>query len=163
MSGPDADDLGERLISRAPVVVRRRVAWGDCDPAQVVYTPRFADYGASAVDWFWRVVLPPGGPSLVSEGLMSPIKHMEFTFEHVLRPGDLFDMTVYLTAIRTRTLDLMIKATGIDGTPRFSASFSPILVSTRTFTSAAIPASLRRPLEAYHERFSGVRTETPAP
>ena len=162
MNGFDDDDLGERLISRAPVVVRRRVLWGDCDPAQVVYTPRFADYGASAVQWFWRVVLGAERPELVSEGLITPIKHMTFTFEHVLKPGDLFDMTVYLSAIRNRTFDLLIDARGRDGSPRFAASFTPILVSTQSYVSKPIPPSVREALETYRGRFTAP-TDRPSP
>ncbi len=159
----DDDDLGERLISRAPVVVRRRVLWGDCDPAQVVYTPRFADYGASAVQWFWRAVLGAERPELVSEGLITPIKYMTFTFEHVLRPGDLFDMTIYLTAIRSRTFDLLIDARASDGSPRFTANFTPILVSTQSYVSQPIPPSVREALEAYHEHFAAPAGRQPLP
>ncbi len=49
--------MDERLLCRSPVKVRRRVRWGECDPAQVVYTPRFADYLAAAYSWFARLVL----------------------------------------------------------------------------------------------------------
>ena len=159
MNDPDDDNLGERLISREPVIVRRRVHWGECDPAQVVYTPRFADYGASAVHWFWRVVLPDGGSELATAGLITPVKHMAFTFQHVLRPNDVFDMTVRIGAIRTRTLDILVDATGSDGSERFSARFTPILVSDRDFESRPIPSATRQVLEAYHERFPGLAGE----
>lgn len=153
MSGSRDDDLGERLISREPVIVRRRVLWGECDPAQVVYAPRFADYGASAVQWFWRAGLPDGGSNLASEGMMTPIKHMAFTFHHVLRPGDLFDMTVHVGAIRDRTIDLLIDAKAADGSACFSARFTPILVAAHSFESRPIPSPIRHALEAYRARF----------
>ena len=44
----------DKLVSRQPVIVHRRILWGDCDPAGVVYTPRFGDYFTSARDWFMR-------------------------------------------------------------------------------------------------------------
>lgn len=153
MSEPGDDELGERLISREPVIVRRRVQWGDCDPAQVVYTPRFADYGVSAVQWFWHAMRSAGGPDLAAEDLLTPIKYMAFTFDRVLRPGDLFDMAVHVTSIRTRTFDLQVDATGMDGSPRFTGRFAPILVSARSFTSRPIPAALRPLLESYRDRF----------
>ena len=31
-------DSYESVVSRTPLVVRRRVRWADCDPAGVVYT-----------------------------------------------------------------------------------------------------------------------------
>ena len=38
----------EYLLSERPLTVRRRVRWGECDPAGVVYTATFADYAISA-------------------------------------------------------------------------------------------------------------------
>src|SRR5439155_20898499 len=34
----------EQVIGTTPVVIRRRVKWGDCDPAGVVYTVTFGEY-----------------------------------------------------------------------------------------------------------------------
>ncbi len=146
------EDFRDRLIGRAPVTVRRRVLWGDCDPAQVVYTPRFADYVASAADWFWRVVMDGHPPSLGEAELYTPVKHLSFTFHHVLRPDDLFDMSVRVTTVRTRTLDLAIEAVGMDGTPRFSSVLSPIIISSKNYQALALPEHVRAALEAYATR-----------
>ena len=45
----------EALISRAPVIVRRRVKWGECDPAGVVYTPRIRGLCNRSVRTFRRL------------------------------------------------------------------------------------------------------------
>lgn len=34
----------EHVLSQLPFVVRRRVKWGECDPAGVVYTVTFSEY-----------------------------------------------------------------------------------------------------------------------
>ncbi len=148
----DDEDFRDRLIGRAPVTVRRRVLWGDCDPAQVVYTPRFADYVASAADWFWRVVMDGHPPSLRDAELYTPVKHLSFTFHQVLRPDDLFDMTVRVTTIRTRTLDLAIEAVGVDGTPRFSSVLSPIIISSKDYQALSLPENVRAAIEGYATR-----------
>lgn len=157
MHHTDDLELGERLVSREPVVVRRRVIWGDCDPAQVVYTPRFADYAAAAVQWFWRVANTDGGLDLAAHGLLTPIKAMAFTFHRVLRPDDLFDMTVYVETIRNRTVDLLVEASGTEGAAHFSARFTTILVAADSFESRPIPSPTRRALESYGERFPALR------
>ncbi len=36
----------EAVLADTPFVVRRRVKWGECDPAGVVYTPSFSEYVA---------------------------------------------------------------------------------------------------------------------
>src|SRR5207244_7412645 len=43
----------EHIIATRPLVIRRRVKWGDCDPAGVVYTVTFAEYVVSAAELFY--------------------------------------------------------------------------------------------------------------
>jgi len=40
----------EHIISAIPLVIRRRVKFGDCDPAGVVYTVTFGEYVISAAE-----------------------------------------------------------------------------------------------------------------
>jgi acyl-CoA thioesterase FadM len=142
------EDFGERLISRTPVKVRRRVIWGECDPAQVVYTPRFSDYAAAAGMWFTRVVLNSQDPSLATLGIGTPMKALSMEFHHTLRPDDVFDMTVHVGDIRNRTFELDIAA-DLNGRPIFSAKIVPIMIDAKSFTSVDIPTQIRERLERY--------------
>jgi len=152
MSSSD-DDYRERLVSRTPVTVRRRVQWGECDPARVVYTPRFAEFAASAYDWFSNVVLDWAGLRPETDLFQAPAKHLSLTFHRPLRANEWFEMVVHVGTIRRHSYDLAIEATGDDRTQRFSAALSPIFVSATSFEKIAIPESVRRRLEDYHERF----------
>lgn len=147
MLDDDDDQVGERLVSRLPIIVRRRVGWGDCDPAKVVYTPRFADYAASAFFWFSRTILTH--QVLRDSGVTTPMKALALEFHHVLRPDELFDMTVTVTAIHNRTFAFSVEAVGIDGVRRFSAVGTPIFVHENAFTSVEIPPEIRAALEKY--------------
>lgn len=140
------DEFTERLISREPVVVRRRVQWGECDPAGMVYSPRFADFAVSAYMWFQRVVVRP---HLDDPKLALPLKAMSFEFHKTLKPDELFDMRVQVLSLRHRTFDLAIEAAGTDDTRRFSARLSPILIDQSTFASVSLPDRVREALERY--------------
>jgi acyl-CoA thioester hydrolase len=129
----------EGLIASRPVTVRQRVRWGDCDPAGVVYTPRFSEYVIYAAGFFYEEVVPGG----------LPLKALSFTFSHFLKPRDVFITTVALGEVRSRTFDLLIKGALEDGTPVFSAQCTPICVNSTTRTAEALPQSLRDALEAY--------------
>jgi len=146
-------DYRERLVSRTPVTVRRRVQWGECDPARVVYTPRFADYAASAYDWFSNVVLDGAGFQPERDLVLAPAKHLSLTFHRPLVANEWFEMVVRVDAIRRHSYDLAIEGTGDDRTPRFSAQVSPIFVSATSFDKTVIPESVRHRLEDYHARF----------
>lgn len=146
------DMFGERLLSADPVIVRRRVIWGECDPAQVVYTPRFADYLAAAYGWFSRVVLAGGLVAGDGAMLRTPMKALALEFHHVLRPEEMFDMTVYVLDVRQRTFDLLIRARSPEGEPRFEGRLSPIIVGA-DFRRVDMPASVRDALSVYQRKW----------
>lgn len=153
-AGGEAGDrdvlFSEGLVSRRPLIVRRRVIWGECDPAGVVYTPRFSDYLVSAFQWFARCELADTG--LAELGIGTPMKAMSLEFHRMLKPGDWFDMQVAVTAIRTRTFDLGIQATGEDGRLRFKGLVTPIMLDNQKRTGVAIPEATRAKLIAYKTR-----------
>lgn len=144
----DLPEYVEALVSRRPVIVRRRVLWAECDPARVVYTGRFFDYLSSAYGWFLKAVLNERG-SLASLGLGTPMKAVALEFHSMLRPDDWFGMTVRVTDIRTRTFDLEVTARSDERTPVFTGRISPIFVDDATKASCAIPDAFRDKLERY--------------
>jgi 4-hydroxybenzoyl-CoA thioesterase len=137
------------VSSRRPFVVHRRVRWGDCDPAGVVYTGRFPEYVLDAVSLFFRDL---GGEPwhLYAEriGVDTPCKALSFEFSHALWPEDEFDMSVSVAAIRTRSFDLGVSARRADGIIAFTATFSPVCISRTERRAVAIPEALRRALES---------------
>ena len=52
-AGTPAMTSTEYIVSELPLVVRRRVKWGECDPAGVVYTVSFSEYVISAAELFY--------------------------------------------------------------------------------------------------------------
>jgi acyl-CoA thioester hydrolase len=134
----------EMLISRRPFIVRRRVKWGECDPAGYVHTPRFADFAVSAFEYFVGDIL--GGSAQISAqalGFGNPMKAMRLEFLHFLRPDDEFDMTVEVADVRERTFDLRISAANAGGTDIFSAMLTLICLDMQTRRSMGIPDALR--------------------
>ncbi len=149
------DDYTERLVSRLPVTVRRRVLWGECDPAQVVYTPRFSDYLIAAFLWFQRIILDAGAPTLADANLSTPMKAMALEFHRTLRPDDIFEMTVLIGDIRSRTFDLDVTARTPAGETLFIGRMSPIFINRDQFKGVEIPSPFRERLEYYRAALSG--------
>lgn len=134
---------------REPFVVHRRVRWGECDPAEVVYTPQFAHYVVAAVDDFFQKVVgcAPYAPSS-REGVGFPLKALAFEFSHFLKTGDCFEMKVRVTALRERSFDLRVEAS-CAGRAVFQAIYSPVCVDVRTKGATELPAAVRRALTEY--------------
>lgn len=137
-----------------PVRMRRRVKWGECDPAGVVYTPRFCDYVVEGLDVFMRhLVGEPLQEQMAELDLGTPAKAMQFVFHRSLRPDQEFDLRVYVGDIRVRSFDLTMDAREPEGARVFSALFSVVCVHHAVRESRSVPAPLRQRLEAYRARF----------
>jgi acyl-CoA thioester hydrolase len=142
----------ESVVRTEPFTVRRRVRFGDCDPASVVYTVRFSDYVVSAMDLFLSHLLE--GPYLEHLGdVTTPMKALSFVFRAPLRPNDEFDMVVTVPEIRTRTVDLAVRASLPSGERVFDALVTPICITTTSDRrSVPIPDGLRSKLISYQQR-----------
>lgn len=141
----------EALVSRRPIIVRRRVLWGECDPAGVVYTPRFSDYLVAAYLWFLRCEL--AGTDLTELGIGTPMKAMRLEFHQMLQADDWFDMHVRVGEVRARTFDLHIEGTGEDGHTRFAGILTPIMFDNKSRLGVAIPEVARATLLDYARSF----------
>ena len=140
----------EEVISARPLVIRRRVRWGECDAAGVVYTVRFGDYALSATWLFQELVLDQHAAVMArGRGPGMPIRHLEYDFRRSLWPDEFFDMTVRVAEIRSRAFTLDINGRLVTGEDAFTAKVTPICVDQGTRTSIAIPPAMRDALEAY--------------
>jgi acyl-CoA thioester hydrolase len=136
-------------------VVHRRVRWGECDPAEVVYTPQFAHYVVAAVDDFFHEIVgcAPYAPSS-REGVGFPLRALAFEFSHFLTTGDCFEMKIRVTALRQRSFDLRVEAS-CGGRAVFQATYSPVCVDMRTKRATELPTAVRRGLTDYARATEG--------
>jgi acyl-CoA thioester hydrolase len=140
----------EHVIGELPLVIRRRVKWGECDPARVVYTVTFSEYVISAAELFYGCVF--GTPPQVAKekfGFGTPTRALTFDFRSSLRPDDEFDVTVTVGDIRTHTYVLHIAAHTPGGKAVFFADLTPICVARGERRAIEIPAPFRSALEKY--------------
>jgi YbgC/YbaW family acyl-CoA thioester hydrolase len=142
----------EQLISREPVIIRRRVKWGECDPAGVVYTATFSDYVISAAELFYGSLFDSTPQrAKVEQGFGTPTRALKFEFSRSLYPDDEFDMTVSVKDVRTRTYVLNVTARAPEGQVIFEADLTPICVGRDERRSIEIPANFRSALEQYRQ------------
>jgi acyl-CoA thioester hydrolase len=139
----------EYVLTTEPFVVRRRVRWGECDPAGVVYTARFTDYLLSGVMLFHEYHF--GGPLInfrKEQGIETPCKGMNLVFNRALWPDEQFDMLVRVGEIRTSSYDVLVEATTLQGESVFSGTFSPVCIKRGERRAVPIPELMRERLAA---------------
>ena len=143
-------DSYESVVSRTPLVVRRRVRWADCDPAGVVYTGKFSEYLLGAVSLFFGDLGAGRYAQWVkSLNIDTPCKGMELTFHGALWPEDEFDMTCCVPVIRQHSFDITVEAAQVDGRRIFSGRFSPVCISREVRKGVDIPPDYRDELERH--------------
>lgn len=151
---PCSDD---GIVSLEPIIVRRTVRWGECDPAGIVYTPRFLDYCIEVYEAFLSLML--GGPLHSAKqplGIDFPCRGAELDFRSPLPLDARFDMELRVAPPRSRTFDLHITGRRLDPEGpliAFLARVSPIIVDVRERTAVSLPDPLRRAVEDYASRF----------
>lgn len=146
----------EEIVSDEPLVIRRVVRWGDCDPAGVAYTPRFLDYVVSAHEALISLML--GGPIHTMKeaaGVDFPVRGVEIDFRARLPLDSQFDMEVRIGEIRSRTFDIHVVARIAaaegkrEGPVTFVARISPVTIDHFSRAAVPLPAPFRARLEIY--------------
>jgi acyl-CoA thioester hydrolase len=130
---------------------RRRVNWGECDPAGIVYTPRFAEYVAEAhLAFFEHVFAAPPYEVLGPLRMALPAKALAIEFKSSLRPNEWFDLQVVVGEIRTRTYTLDMTARDNSGAAPFVAKITLICLDRTSNKGVPIPQFVRARLMEFH-------------
>ena len=152
----------EYVLSDLPLVIRRRVKWGECDPAGVVYTVTFSEYVISAAELFYGALFETTPQRAKHEqGFGTPSRALAFDFRRSLRPDDEFDMTVTVAEIHSRTYVLDITGRTPQGEVVFVAKLTPVCVAREERRSIEIPNAFRQALHRYRDACSNAAPPNP--
>lgn len=156
-TGETGLEPAEEVVGTAPLTVRRRIVWADCDPAGVVHTGRFPDFVLSAATLFRTFLLGAGWhDSGRSEGVGTPAKAISLVFQSSLWPRDAMDIAVFVGAVRTRTVDMLMQALRTDDrSPVFMARLTSICVSAADRRiSSPLPDAYRQAFADYASQYA---------
>lgn len=135
-----------------PFTIRRIVRWGECDPAGIVYTPRFLDYATEAVDDFVREVLGTTWYKLRHIDRGHPMVHASLDFYKPLAADDLFDLVVIVEHVGRSSIAYQIAGKNTDGELCFEAKMVGSIIQINgpaDMKAIPIPDDMRERLEAY--------------
>ena len=129
-----------------PVVIQ----FGDCDPAGIVFYPRFFDLFSSALeDWFRSGIESPfGGDFMVTRNLRVPSLSITAEFLRPCKMGELLDIDLWVTRLGRSSFDLAL-AGSVSGDPRLRVAWAMCVIDFATFKSTPIPDDLRQRMQAF--------------
>ncbi|MEL0081440.1 MAG: thioesterase family protein [Gammaproteobacteria bacterium] len=127
--------------------VKRRIYWGDCDPAGIVYTPQFLDMTFQAIEHFWLDQIEIRWLELQAElGLTTPMVHVEMDFTSPAASGEEISIWVAIEKLGRSTIHY--RARGMRGDQSlFVVRVISSMIDQQLFKSVPIPEQVRQRLE----------------
>jgi 4-hydroxybenzoyl-CoA thioesterase len=138
---------------RAPTTAFRSsylVRFSHCDPAGIVFYPRYFDLFSSALeDWFESGLASPfGGDFMVTRNLRVPGLSITAEFVRPCRLGETLDIDLWVTRLGKSSFELAL-AGSVAGEPRLRAAWTMCVIDFATFKSTPIPEDLRQRMRAF--------------
>ncbi|PJH87667.1 MULTISPECIES: acyl-CoA thioesterase [Pseudomonas] len=126
------------------VFVSRTVLFGDCDPAGVVYTPRFSYFSVEAIhvaldEWLGT----PGLRTLMGFEILPPVRAMSMEFLMPLTWDDELSIKVSVAKLGVHSFTFLVEGFIVNGPLSFVANVTHVCVSPETKEVVAVPAQLR--------------------
>lgn len=126
--------------------LQRKIVFGDCDPAGVIYTPRAADFAVEAAHEFLTVLFgEPGVRKVLAMGVLPPGRALNIEYLSFLRYDDVIDMEITAEAGAT-SFTTQVIARKPDGTVCFKARLTQVCISPDTMRPVPLPELLRTTL-----------------
>lgn len=104
-----------------------RVEFNHCDPAGIVFYPRYFEMTNSVVENFFRDVAGTPYEAMMARGEGVPTARVDVTFHAPSRLGDLLDWRMEVRRLGRSALDLGLEAHGPD-TCRLSAALTLVQI-----------------------------------
>lgn len=127
---------------RGPFFYARRVAFGECDPARIYYTPRAIDYCVEAVEAWWESTLSVSWTDLLTKrGLEVRFFRAESEFLRPLTAGQVVRVGIRVSANGQALLSFRATGEGESGEPCFRAMLTAGLVDRKRGVLVPIPGA----------------------
>ena len=107
-----------------------RIEFNHCDPAGIVFYPRYFEMTNSVVENFFRDVVRQPFEAMMVLGTGVPTARLEVAFHAPSRLGDLLDWHLEVRRLDKSALDLGIGAHGPDG-PRLTVALTLVHVNDK--------------------------------
>jgi 4-hydroxybenzoyl-CoA thioesterase len=146
VSKPVADSLPQTETYRKQVLVR----FADCDPAGIVFYPRYLEMFNNLVeDWCEHELHFSFTEIVTTRGWGLPTVHLEIDFVAPSIFGEVLSGTLSVRSIGTSSMNLDILLQGADGQDRVRGKVTLVLIDRRVHRAIAIPDELRARISAF--------------
>lgn len=129
------------------MVISRTILFGECDPAGIVYTPRFTDFALEAThQTLTKIFGKPSIRVLNDSGLVTPVRHSEVNYLQPLRYDDVLLQDVSVSHIGQHSYTFAINGS-VNGSLVFKATISYVVLCQQHLTKVELPDWFRDVLQ----------------
>ena len=143
------DDVVRRL-GEPPFTIVRRVRWGDCDPAGVIYTPRVNYFVLEAIEDFqFALVGNAWGDLLTARGMGAPTVRTEIDYLRPPHAEQEIYISVHLERIGGASVTYLVESRDLNDVIYFRSRHVACYVDNASFKPVPIPTDIRALMVAY--------------
>jgi 4-hydroxybenzoyl-CoA thioesterase len=126
------------------------VRFADCDPAGIVFYPRFLEMFNNLVeDWCSAGLNFSFDDIVIKSGWGLPTVHLEADFIAPCRLGEVLTAKLFVRKLGTSSINADILLSGPDGTDRVRGKVVLVLMDRQSSRALAFPDTLRRNISAF--------------
>ncbi|WLQ16357.1 thioesterase family protein [Hahella aquimaris] len=126
---------------------QRRILFGDCDPAGIVYTPRISYFVIEAVHDFLTYKLgAPGVREILAMDILPPARALSIEFLAPMAWDDVIDIAVSCKELTTTSFSFLVEARNHANEVTFRSTLTQVAVSPESKRPVPLPERLREAL-----------------
>lgn len=130
-----------------PFVTSRKILFGDCDPAGIVYTPRIAYFVIEAIHEFLSHRLGGEGlRKLFAMGILPPARALSIEFLAPMTWDEVIAIEVSGDEPKTTSFSFAVEGRQASGEVSFRAAMTQVCVCPERKQPVALPDALRQAL-----------------
>jgi len=131
-------------------IEERKILFGECDPAGILYTPRICEYVVESALLFLTTILEePFERYIFSQSMSLPARNLDVDFLKPLTWDDQIRLYASVSDVRKHAYTIKITAVNESDTKAFTGRITQVCVSTDRKSVTAIPEKLRAALERF--------------
>lgn len=135
-------------MTDTPFVHEIRVAWGDCDPAKIVYTARIPWFALDAINAWWEHYTDGNGwyQMELDRNFGTPFVHMSLDFRAPITPRHRLMCEVWPVKLGDTSIEFHVDGRQ-DGVLCFEGRFVSVFMTADTFKRQSPPDDIRALVE----------------
>lgn len=123
--------------------IERRVKWGECDPAGIVYTPNLIDYAVDTARLFIRASFERELGRSDAAGLDLPVKSLSSVFHSALACDDDCILQAHFVRLGGSSFDVLVRAAHSGGRAAFEVTATFVSIASGPRRAVRLPDDVR--------------------